>query len=105
MYIGAMTGCKKIRDIYAKYGSKEDLTKLHAVTKAPKAFPMEALRNFQRQQFGTPPVLLGAHYHRILHCLGYNSSSIDQLTQIEQEYLHVEINREDYSGHEVEIQN
>ena len=37
-------------------------------------------------------------------CLGYNDSSIDQLTQLEQELLHVEINREDYSEHEA-IQN
>ena len=56
MYIGTMTGCKKIRDIYAKHGSKEDLAKLHAVAKAPKASPMKALRDFQRQQFGTPPI-------------------------------------------------
>ena len=50
-------------------------------------------------------MLLGVHHHRTLHCLGYNNSSVDQLTQLEQEYLHVEINREDYSGHEVEIRN
>ena len=50
-------------------------------------------------------MLLGVHYHRTLHCLGYNNSSVDQLTQLEQEYLHVEIKREDYSLHEVEIQN
>ena len=105
MYIGTVTGCKKVRDISAKHGSKEDPAKLHAVAKAPKASPMKALRNFQRQQFGRPPMLLGVHYHRTLKYLGYNNSSIDQLTQLKQEYLYIEINREDYSGHEVEIQN
>ena len=40
-----------------------------------------------------------------MQCIGYNNSSIDQLTQIEQEHLYVAINREDYSDHEVEIQN
>ena len=56
------------------------------------------------RQSGTPFTLLGVHYHETLHCLGYNESSIDQLTQLKQELLHVEINRKDYSEHEA-IQN
>ena len=50
-------------------------------------------------------MVLGAHYHETLHCLGYNNSSIDELIQLKQKHLHVTINREDYSDHEVEIQN
>ena len=79
--------------------------KTQAVAKAPKASPMNALRNFQGQQFGTPPMLTGVHYRRSLHCLGYNNSSIYQLNQLEQEFLHVESNRKDYSRHQLEIQN
>ena len=77
---------------------------LQSITQLPK-FSMKALRDFQRQQFVTPNAPFSVHYHRTLHCLGYNNSSIDQLTQLEQEHLHVEINREDYSELEVEIQN
>ena len=48
MYIGTMTGCKKITDVYAKHGSKKDLAKLHPVVKALKDSPIKALRDFQR---------------------------------------------------------
>ena len=36
-------------DIYAKHGSKEDIAKLNAVSKAFKASSMKALRDFQRR--------------------------------------------------------
>ena len=62
-----MTKCcmSKDIDIYAKHGSKEDIAKLNAVSKALKASLMKAWRDFQRLQFGTPPTLLGTHYNRI----------------------------------------
>ena len=64
LYVGQINGCKKI-DIYAKHGSKEDIAKLNAVSKALKASSMKALGDFQRRHFGTPPTLLGTHYSRI----------------------------------------
>ena len=102
MYVGTETVCKKIADIYAKHGSKEDLAKLNAVPKALKAAPMKVLRDFQRRQFGTPPWF---HYNRTLHRVEYDNSYIDKLTRLEQEHLHAVMNREDCSEHEVEIQN
>ena len=77
LYVGHINGCQKITDIYAKHGSKEDIAKLDAVTKALKASPIKALR---RRQFGIPPTLLGTHYNRILHRLRKNNSTITQLT-------------------------
>ena len=52
-------------DIYAKHGSEEDIAKLNAVSKTLKVCSVEALRDFHRRQFGTPPTLLGTHYNRI----------------------------------------
>ena len=60
------------------------------VSKALKASPVEALRDFQRRQFRTPLTLLSTHYNRILHRLRKNNITITQLTQLEQEHASIE---------------
>ena len=100
LYVGQTNGCQKITDIYAKHGSEEDIAKLNAIAKA-----LKALRDFQKRQFGTPPILLVTHYNRIQHRLRKNNSTITQLTQLEQEHAPAEVRGDDFAECDVEIQN
>ena len=98
MYIGVMTGCKEVTAIYEKDSSREDLAKFHTIAKAlNEKTEISSDKNLER-------LLRSLLFTTTELCsVWYNNSSTDQLTQIEQEHLHVAINREDYSDHEAEI--
>ena len=68
---------------------------------------MKALKDFQRRQFGTPltsSVLITTGFSNT-NSLRNNNSTTTQLTQLEQEHVHIEVRGDVFAECDVEIQN
>ena len=50
-----------------------------------RVVPMQALRDFQRRQFGTPPTLLGSHYNRQTHRFTSDNNSATRNSYLERQ--------------------